>query len=231
MKKKWCLWFWGCFLLLGYGSDMYAASVPTAGQAKCYNSSGNEVPCPPRSHAFYGPDAPYNNTPSYTKLDNQANPLPDSATFWPMVKDNVTGLIWEVKQNRDGVANYANPHDADNTYTWYDSNPHTNGGKAGSKNAGRDTKSFLNILNSTRFGGYSDWRLPTIKELIFLVNHNHFSPSIDRYYFPDTKPAQYWSMTTASIPFGAWSVNFIWGFDGSYYKGYYFYALAVRGGK
>jgi hypothetical protein len=139
MKKAWCIWFWGCFVLLGYGSYVYAASVPAAGQTKYYNSSGKEVACPARSHSFYGPDAPYNIAPSYTKLDNNGNPLPDSAAFWPMVKDNVTGLIWEVKQNSDGVANYANPHDADNTYTWYDSNPRTNGGKAGSKNAERNS--------------------------------------------------------------------------------------------
>jgi hypothetical protein len=45
-----------------------------------------------------------------------------------MVKDNVTGLIWEMKTSKDAVKNYTDPHDADNTYTWYDSNPATNGG-------------------------------------------------------------------------------------------------------
>jgi hypothetical protein len=231
MQRTWSIWFWGCVLLLGFGSYAYAASVPAAGQNRCYDSSGNEVPCSPRGRAFYGQGAPYNIAQSYTKLDSNGNSLPDSATFWPMVKDNVTGLIWEVKQNKDGVANHANPHDADNTYTWYDSNPRTNGGKAGAKNAGRDTESFLNILKSSRFGGYSDWRLPTIKELIFLVNHDFFIPSINAHFFPNTKGRHYWSSTNAGIPYGAWGVDFSYGFDGSYYKGYYFYAMAVRGGK
>jgi hypothetical protein len=48
-----------------------------------------------------------------------------------MVRDNVTGLIWEVKQDKDGTPDYANPHDADNIYTWYNSNSETNGGDSG----------------------------------------------------------------------------------------------------
>ena len=225
------VWLWVGFLLLIYGSNVYSGSVPNADQSKCYNSNGNEIPCRQRGHAFYGADAAYNITPSYTKLDENGNPLPDSATFWAMVKDNVTGLIWEVKQNMDGVINYDNPLDADNRYTWYNSNPNNNGGNAGSKNGDRDTESFLVALNTARFGGYSDWRLPTLKELVFLVNHDFFSPSINAYYFPNTKLGHYWSSTTAGIVYGAWGVDFSYGFDESYYKGYYFYVRAVRGGQ
>lgn len=232
MKGKGRVWFWGCLILLLWCSNyVYAGSFPDDRQKKCYDKKGNEVCCSPRSRAYYGRDAAYNISQSYTKLDKNGNPLPDSARFWTMVKDNVTGLIWEVKQNMDGVLNYANPHDADNTYTWYDSNPNTNGGKAGSENAERDTESFLSALNTAKFGGYSDWRLPTVKELIFLVNHDSFVPAINSHYFPNIKTGQYWSSTSAGIPYGAWGVDFSFGYDGSYYKGYYFYALAVRGGQ
>ncbi|MBF0201707.1 MAG: hypothetical protein HQK66_10430 [Desulfamplus sp.] len=48
------------------------------------------------------------NPRSYTKLDDQGNDLPITATSWTMVRDNVTGLIWEVK-TRDGSI-----HDRDN---------------------------------------------------------------------------------------------------------------------
>jgi hypothetical protein len=54
---------------------------------------------------------------SFTKLDAQSHDLPDSTDSWVMVRDNVTGLIWEAKQNADGGKDYSNPHDADNNYT------------------------------------------------------------------------------------------------------------------
>jgi len=68
----------------------------------------------------------------------RGNDLPDSATEWVMVRDNLTGLIWEIKQAGDDVQDYSNPHDADNTYTWYDSNPDTNGGYAGTPGGGTE---------------------------------------------------------------------------------------------
>ena len=44
---------------------------------------------------------------SYTKLDSNGKPLPDqtvdyATTPWACVKDNVTGLIWEVKTDDGG---------------------------------------------------------------------------------------------------------------------------------
>ncbi|KJR40366.1 hypothetical protein MCHI_003737 [Candidatus Magnetoovum chiemensis] len=48
---------------------------------------------------------------------------------------------------------YTNPHDADNTYTWYDGNPATNGGYAGAAGEGTDTEDFIKALNDSKFGG------------------------------------------------------------------------------
>jgi len=93
------------------------SKIPDTGQTKCYDTAGTEIPC-----AGTGQDGEFSINPmSYTKLDASGNALAASAASWVMVKDNVTGLIWEVKQNKDGVENYSNPHDADNTYTWYNS--------------------------------------------------------------------------------------------------------------
>jgi hypothetical protein len=126
VKRKELTGILGCFALLLFAAVAWAAPVPDTGQTKCYDTDGNVITCPSQGQSFYGQDANYSINPmSYTKLDGSGNALSDSATSWVTVKDNVTGLIWEMKNSKDGVKNYNNPHDADNTYTWYDSNPAT----------------------------------------------------------------------------------------------------------
>ena len=89
-----------------YAISAVAAPVPDTGQTLCY-AAGNIITCPSPGQDYYGQDASYTINPmSYTKLDSSGNALPDSATSWSMVKDNVTGLTWEVKTNWDGVQNY-----------------------------------------------------------------------------------------------------------------------------
>lgn len=169
-------------------TDVLVGPVPDTGQRRNYT-------------ATWGEDSDYTiNIPSYTKLDARGNALPDSADYsktpWAMVMENVTGLIWEVKDSKDGTSDYSNPHDADNTYTWYDSNTATNGGNAGIPGDGTDAEDFINDLNAANFGGFSDWRLPTIKELSFIANKGVNNPAIDKAYFPNTVARYYWSSTT-----------------------------------
>jgi len=224
-----------CAVLLVLPCATLAVDYPIldTGQTKCYDDVGNELnPYPQPGEDFYGQDANYApcNPHSYTKLDAEGNDLPDTVTEWVMVRDNVTGLIWEVKQNKDDMKNYANPHDADNRYTWYDSNPDTNGGDPGVPGDGTDTEDFIIALNTAQFGGHNDWRIPTIKELSSIVDSNIPSPgpTIDTNYFPNTPNtvwADYWSSTTYAInPDYAWEVNF----NGLVYDDNKFFNLFVR---
>jgi len=51
----------------------------------------------------------------YTKLDPDGEELPDDAASWSCVRDNFTGLVWEVK-----VDDPSDPGHQDHTFTWYE---------------------------------------------------------------------------------------------------------------
>ena len=79
--------------------------IPDTGQTKCYDDE-QEITCPSPGDPFYGQDAQYPCNPqSYTKLDANSNDLPDNATEWVMVRDNVTGLVWQ-KDTAPGTYNW-----------------------------------------------------------------------------------------------------------------------------
>jgi hypothetical protein len=65
------------------------------------------------------------------------------------VKDNLTGLTWQ--QSPDTTAD--GTIDAKDKLTW------------------TQTQARPAVLNAANYGGYSDWRLPTIKELYSLMNY------------------------------------------------------------
>jgi hypothetical protein len=133
------------------------------------------------------------------------------------VSDLDTGLQWEKKDNLDMVPTAADPHDADNTYTW---------SAAGSAADGTAYTHFLSQLNNGLstdggamtpvtgcFAGHCDWRLPSIVELQGIEDHTQGScgggsgPCIDPVFGPTTIFA-YWSATSdAGNSFLAWNVD------------------------
>ncbi|MFZ4440040.1 MAG: DUF1566 domain-containing protein [Syntrophales bacterium] len=198
VAKTWVL----VFLLLISAIDVHAWPVPDTGQTKCTTASV-EITCPTTGQPFYGQDGNYTiNPPSYTKLDATDAVLPDSATSWVMVRDNVTGLIWE---NRSGGSA---------TYTWCDRNAATNGGNQGTCGTGTgaaatDTAAYIKAMNDAKFGSFSDWRMPTLMELATILNLSYYSLLINTAWFPYTLSSDYWSSTTnGPIMANAWYVDF-----------------------
>jgi hypothetical protein len=184
-----------------------AGSLPDTGQDK--DQFENYQPTP-------GEDMTYDiNPPAYTKLDNSGHALDASDDNFVMVRDDVTGLIWEAKTDDGGT------HDKDKTYTWQDAR-----------------QSFIAQLNDEKFGGHSDWRLPTIKELNSLVQNinvdpDHPTAKINTKYFPNTiMSPSYWTATTyTGNTDTAWRVYFDDGRNGYDEKSNTFYVRAVRGGQ
>ena len=229
MKRKNLMWIFLCLTLQFFAANAVAAPVPDTGQTSCYDVAGTLIICPSPGQPLYGQDANYTINPmSYSKLDASGNALSDSAATWVMVRDKVTGLVWEMKTNKDGKKDYNDPHDADNIYTWFDPNDP----KPGSPGEGTDTKDFIDNLNNTHFGGYSDWRLPSIKELSYLVNYSISipGPTINAGFFPNTQSSLYWSATSYAFDQNStWSISFDSGLDSNNFKYLSLYVRAVRG--
>ena len=133
----------------------------------------------------------------FSKLDSSGNPLAiqnvawssngseSAGSQWACVRDNLTGLIWEVKTDVGDSSNTANIHHKDNTYQWGDNN-------------------WQSLVDGSNAGnglcGFSDWRVPTADELasILLIGSN---PSIDTHYFANTVSYQYWTSTAYASGF------------------------------
>ena len=72
------------------------------------------------------------------------------------------------------------------------------------------------------------WRLPTIAELVTIVDWSIHSPATK---LPDTQSGYYWSSTSdAYYPYNAWTVRFDNGYVYDDGKSYSSYVRGVRGG-
>ncbi len=119
--------------------------------------------------SFQAPLVQAEESSGFTKLDDKGQELSYDAEQWSMVRDNTTGLIWEVK-TKDGSI-----HDMEKTFGWEGAN---------------DT--FIAELNTMQFGGFSDWRLPTTDELR-TIRVKGAEPYINQELFPNTVATSYLS--------------------------------------
>ena len=199
------------------------APLNDTGITRCGNETDNDLDCPQAGFlgqdAEYGRDVTHNDDSdghagfSFTKIDANGNALPASATEWSCVKDNLTGLMWEVKTDDGGL------RDKDHTYTWYNSDSNTNGGNAGTENGGTcvdtfncDTEKYAASVNAVGLCGHNDWRLPNKEQLRSIVNYATYNPAIDAAYFPNTRSSYYWTASPdANNSDNAWRVFFYGG--------------------
>jgi hypothetical protein len=140
----------------------------------------------------------------FTKIDATGDEISDEASFWSCVRDNVTGLTWEVKTTNGGL------QDTGNTYSWYSQDSSNNGEGptgfyAGTEDGGTctggtgcDTGKYVADINAMGLCGWSDWRLPTQSELVSIVDYGRGNPRIDTDYFPNTSSSSYWTSSTVS---------------------------------
>jgi hypothetical protein len=171
----------------------------------------------------------------FSKVDIDGNILDNDATEWSCVIDNVTGLMWEIKEPKS----QGTLRDANSTYSWYNSDNSTNGGNAGLKNSGQcskslcDTESFVNNVNNLALCGKSNWRIPTITELNSIADNGlHSGPYIDIVIFKNESDSgdSYWSSSSDAYSNDyAWTHSFYNNFTGTVKKDDVNHIRLVRG--
>lgn len=149
-------------------------------------------------------------------LKNQHLPLQRGS--WSCVRDNKTGLVWEIKTANGGL------QDRSHVYTWYDPekahkfavvNPSDNTCAVSPCN----TEQYIKTLNSEKLCGSSSWRLPEREELRSLIIYDQFRHNgyLDQDFFPNNVKGFYWSATLDHHnPGSAWGIGTTFGFDYSY---------------
>ena len=123
------------------------------------------------------------------------------------VTDKYTGLMWKKCSEPDTTTNCSG---TPNTYIWTDA---------------------ITACENLIYAGYSDWRLPNMKELFSLIKYEGSSgPYIDTTYFPNIND-YYWTSTTYP-PWTTYAVfvDFSSGYVNPYDKTDTCYVRCVRAG-
>ncbi len=140
-----------------------------------FNVDSCQIASYPRQDAEFGRDF-FNNDDqdghagfSFSKISATGEKLTLDAPVWACVKDNVTGLLWEVKTAENANSNYRFA----------------------------ETEKFVQAINSQKLCGASNWKIPQIQELQGIVDYSVPLPNsnIDVDFFPNSTNQIYWSAT------------------------------------
>jgi hypothetical protein len=90
----------------------------------------------------------------------------------------------------------------------------------------------LIACNNSDFAGFTDWRLPNVRELLSLIDYREHNPALPSGNpFDNVQFIFYWTSTTyASITNHAWGVYLYNGYVYNYHKITNAYVWSVRGG-
>ena len=142
-------------------------------------------------------DIIYDDQFDFSRLDTAGKELPEKTGPWACLRDNRSGLLWEVKSDDESVRHYTA------TFSWYEPNA-TNHREKGFRDKGSchpsmrgqcDTAGYIEALNKLQLCGKSNWRLPTRKELQSLLELRVPPPGplVPPETFPNTRRSGYWT--------------------------------------
>ncbi|MCI5149237.1 MAG: DUF1566 domain-containing protein [Candidatus Electrothrix sp. MAN1_4] len=129
------------------------------------------------------------------------------------ITDLRTGLIW--KKCLEGVSGNLCDTDSPDYFTWQEA---------------LQQPGVVN--NAGGFAGYTDWRLPNIRELVSIVEEQCSGPAINLNRFPNTPTSGVWSGSPGAFNSGsAWYVGFFAGYSGVVFRNHYYAVRLVCGGQ
>jgi len=183
----------------------------------------------------------------FTRLDSRGDAVDNPSFNFDCVRDNVTGLIWQVKDIEDA----SNINYVDQQFTWF--SEEENGNFEGAINdestscnvtsAQCNTQAYIEQINTQGMCGFFDWRLPNVQELQSIVHYGKTSPPlVDTVFFPywggaNNTTLWYWTSQSSAdgvsddIARNAWAIDMHSGSDGYLLKNSEHRAILVRAGR